>query len=204
MRLFKIPSFISGTHRNFTWELPGNGKSIYLTFDDGPTIETTGWLLDILANFNAKATFFCVGNNVRKLPGLYKRMVDEGHSLGNHTQNHCKGLKMGISQYISDVDQASEYINSRMFRPPYGKMRGRQARGLIKKGYRIIMWNVLSYDFDRKLLPETVLEKSIKLTKSGTIIVFHDNVRSFDTLRKVLPAYLEYFSGEGYEFRGIE
>jgi len=203
MRFFYIPVFFSKIHTIFIWNIPQKNKVVYLTFDDGPTSVATEWILKTLDDYNAKATFFCVGNNVEKNPELFEKIKDRGHSIGNHTYTHRDLLRTKLNNYINDIDKAAMFIESKLFRPPYGKITYWAAKRLFAKGFKIILWSVLSYDFDNSLSFEKVLEKSIKHTKPGDIIVFHDNVKSFDTLQKVLPAYLSYFKLKNFIFEAI-
>jgi peptidoglycan/xylan/chitin deacetylase (PgdA/CDA1 family) len=203
MRFFYIPVFFSKIHTIFIWNIPQKHKVVYLTFDDGPTTIATEWILKTLADYNAKATFFCVGNNVEKNPELFEKILGNGHAVGNHTHTHRDLLRTSLNNYIIDIDKAALFIESKLFRPPYGKITYWAAKRLFAKGYKIILWSVLSYDFDNRLSPDIVLKKSIKHTKPGSIVVFHDNVKSFNTLQKVLPAYLSYFKLRDYSFEAI-
>lgn len=203
MRFFYIPVFFSKIHKIFIWNIPQKNNVVHLTFDDGPTVVATEWILKTLGDYNAKATFFCVGNNVEKNPGLYASILENGHAVGNHTHTHRDLLRTSIDNYINDIDKAAMFIDSKLFRPPYGKITYWTAKRLFAKGFKIVLWTVLSYDFDNRLSAEKVLEKCIKHTNPGTILVFHDNVKAFDTLQKVLPAYLSYFKQKNYTFEAI-
>ncbi len=181
------------------WDADPSGNKVYLTFDDGPTETLTDEILSILDQFQAKATFFCVGDNVRKYPEIYRSIFDQGHQAGNHTYNHVNGWKTTTDTYLENIRKASEYIDSRLFRPPYGRITGQQAKAL-SNDYRIIMWTVLSRDYDQNTSPE----KSFRITKSGirpgAIIVFHDNIKAAEKLKAVLPRTLEYLVNSGYCF----
>jgi peptidoglycan/xylan/chitin deacetylase (PgdA/CDA1 family) len=203
MRFYYIPVFFSKIHSIFIWNIPQKKKIVHLTFDDGPTIEATDWILNTLEEFDAKATFFCVGNNVEKNPELYDKILTKGHAVGNHTHTHRNLLRTKIENYIKDIDRAAIYINSNLFRPPYGKITYWTAKKLFARGYKIVLWSVLSYDFDQRLPVHKVLKKSIKHTKPGSIIVFHDNIKSLNTLKEVLPAYLNHFRQMNYAFEVI-
>jgi peptidoglycan-N-acetylglucosamine deacetylase len=203
MRFFYIPVFFSRMHNIFIWNIPQKKNIVHLTFDDGPTVVATEWILNTLDEYNAKATFFCVGNNVEKNPELYKRILGNGHAVGNHTHTHRDLLRTSIDNYVSDIDKAAMFINSKLFRPPYGKITYWTAKRLFAKGFKIVLWSVLSYDFDNTLSAEMVLKKCIKHTKPGSILVFHDNVKAFDTLQAVLPAYLNHFKQKNYTFEAI-
>jgi peptidoglycan/xylan/chitin deacetylase (PgdA/CDA1 family) len=204
IRFYYIPVFFSKIHSLFVWNIPSKkNKVVYLTFDDGPTSDTTEWILKTLEEYNAKATFFCVGNNVENNPELFKMIGDRGHSVGNHTHTHRDLLKTRLKNYLEDIDKAAIHIKSKLFRPPYGKITYWAARKLFAKGFKIVLWSVLSYDFDKTLSSETVLQKTIKHTKPGSIVVFHDNIKSFATLQQVLPAYLNHFKNRDFLFEAI-
>lgn len=186
------------------WKKKPGKKALYLTFDDGPVPDATGWILHILAERNIKATFFCVGDNIRKYPEIFNRLINEGHSIGNHTYNHLNGWKCSMHEYGENVNKCDEQlrkkgIKSSLFRPPYGKIKNKQIKGL-ERNFQIIMWDVLSGDFDPGITPEKCLKKTIKATADGSVIVFHDNNKSLATLKKVLPAYLDHFLAKGYKF----
>ena len=187
------------------WSKKASEKVIYLTFDDGPIPEVTEFVLDELKNVNAKATFFCVGDNIRKYPEIYKRLLKEGHRSANHTFNHLNGRKTTKDEYVRNAKKCSELIvddfeGKMLFRPPYGRIKGDQFRAL-KRDYEVVMWNVLSADFDPNLSKEKCLKKTIRYTKKGAIVVFHDNVKTMGKLRWVLPKYLNHFSKLGYKFK---
>ena len=203
MRFFYIPVFFSRIHTTFIWNIPQKSNIVHLTFDDGPTVEATDWILNTLNEYDAKATFFCVGNNVEKNPELYDKIVKNGHSVGNHTHTHRDLLRTRRENYINDIDKAAMYIESKLFRPPYGKITYWTAKRLFAKGFKIVLWTVLSYDFDSRLSAEKVLRKCIKHTKPGAILVFHDNKKAFEKLQIVLPAYLSYFKKKNYAFEAI-
>ncbi len=182
-----------------TWEMPGDGKSLYLTFDDGPDPDTTPAILEILKQFGIKATFFCVGENVEKYPELYELIISNGHAVGNHSYHHLKGWKNNTQKYLENVERCNEVVTSKLFRPPYGKMT-RSQRLALKDKYNIIMWTVLSRDYDAKVSKELCLKKTWKYTKPGAIIVFHDHKKSLEKVKWVLPEYIEKAMGEGYGF----
>ncbi|MDT0675090.1 polysaccharide deacetylase family protein [Autumnicola musiva] len=207
---------------------------ISITFDDGPIPEITPWVLELLKKYNAKATFFCIGDNVRKKPELFRRIISEGHSIGNHTHNHLNGWKTSTSAYMENILQAEEIMNAevklekgkskrgiaklgekettntrlqtpnyKLFRPPYGKIKNSQARELSKSGYKIVMWDVISYDFNKNLSQEDCLQNVLRHATEGSIIVFHDSTKAFKNLETVLPQVLEYYSRKGYKFRRL-
>ena len=186
-------------------------KIIYLTFDDGPIPEMTPTILDLLKQYNAKATFFCVGDNIRKHPSIFKRTQEEGHSVGNHTYNHLNGWQTKDVDYLQNVEKCTavmrehlpEAVSEKMlFRPPYGRISKSQISKLLPN-YHIVMWEVLSGDFLQSLSSENCLKKSIKYTESGSIVVFHDNIKAKRNVDEVLPRYLEHFAQLGFEFKAL-
>ena len=206
----KTPKVLASFYKKYIWHYKTEKKTIYLTFDDGPTPEITTYVLDTLKKYNAKATFFCLGKNIKKYPNLFHRIIAEGHAVGNHTQNHLNGWKTDINSYINDVDLYQEVINAKvenkpikLFRPPYGRIKKAQAKILINKGYKIMMWSVLSADFDTKISKEQCLNNVIKNTKKGDIIVFHDSNKAFERLKYTLPKALDYFMEKGYSIEKI-
>jgi peptidoglycan/xylan/chitin deacetylase (PgdA/CDA1 family) len=176
-------------------------KHIYLTFDDGPTPEVTPWVLEQLHKYKAKATFFCLGRNVDRYPEIFQQILDEGHIVGNHTYSHLKGWRTKNSEYLKDIDLAGETIKSRLYRPPYGRFKKSQIRE-IRKDYHIVMWDVLSQDYDSGITPQKCLDNVLRNVRSGSIVVFHDSVKAKKNLYYALPALLKKFSGE-YEFLPI-
>ncbi|WP_159021909.1 polysaccharide deacetylase family protein [Formosa sp. L2A11] len=200
----KTPNFIKGIFPNYVWNMPLlDKKTIYITFDDGPHPEITPWVLKTLNTYNAKATFFCIGDNVRKYPDVYKDTKAAGHAIGNHTFNHLKGWKTNTDFYIQNVEKAAELISSKLLRPPYGKIKNKQAKLLMQQGYRIVMWSIISFDWDKNLKAEACLKNVIKHTKDGHIIVFHDSVKASKNMQYVFPKVLEYFSKKGYDFKSL-
>lgn len=210
----KIPRFIKRIFPNYVWDFSSKDKILYLTFDDGPTPEITNWTLNTLKQYNAKATFFCIGNNIEKHSDIFNTIVEQGHHVGNHTHNHLKGWRTSKKNYISNIEQAQEIINtsiidnkrlpkSNLFRPPFGKIKNSQAKALIKRGYKIIMWSVISIDWDKKLPKEQCLKNVIKHTTNGNIIVFHDSIKAAKNMTYALPEVLEHFSNKGYIFKAI-
>ncbi len=197
-----IPKFIQSLFKSYIWSMDTNSAVIYLTFDDGPTKIVTEKVLEILAKYNAQATFFCIGKNVENYPTIYQSILAAGHSVGNHTYNHRDGWKSPNSEYFNDISQAESFIKSDLFRPPYGHITRRQGK-FILKNYRIIMWNVLSGDFDQSLSNERCLKNVLKFTKSGSIVVFHDSLKASERMLYTLPRMLEHFSDRGYQFKAI-
>ena len=189
---------------NYVWDIPNMENKVYLTFDDGPTPEITQWTLNQLKNYNAKATFFCIGDNIRKYPEVFKEVVKEGHSIGNHTFNHLNGWKTNTQNYIENAKLFEKEYGKlstetcKLFRPPYGKITPSQSKILRRMGYKIIMWDVLSVDFDVTITPEQCLENVLQNVKSGSIIVFHDSVKAFANLEYALPKTLEFLEQKGF------
>lgn len=200
----KTNRFIKTIFPNYVWDVLNHENKVYLTFDDGPTPEITEWTLAQLKLYNAKATFFCIGDNVRKFPEIFQKVINEGHSIGNHTFNHLNGWKTTTEEYISNAKLyetehcklTTEHCN--LFRPPYGKIKPSQSKILRKQGYKIIMWDVISYDFDAFITPEKCLENVLKNVQSGSIIVFHDSKKAFQNLGFVLPRTLQFLNEKGY------
>ena len=214
MRLYfiKTPRILKQLFAKYTWCFSSKKKVIYLTFDDGPIPEVTEFVLDQLQQFNAKATFFCIGDNIRKHPAVFSRIITEGHSIGNHTFNHLNGWKSNITSYLENIELAEKsiqqlYVSSntqqKLFRPPHGKIKRNQARQLIAKGYKIIMWDVLSADFDKTVSKEKCVQNVLNNTQNGSIVVFHDSIKASDKLYYTLPILLQKFSERGYEFKVI-
>jgi len=194
----------------YIWSIPNNEKKVFLTFDDGPTPEITEWVLAELRNYNAKATFFCIGDNVQKYPAIFQKVLAENHSIGNHTFNHLKGWKTPTKEYIKNtlLCQSQFTIHSsqfrNLFRPPYGKIKLSQARKLRKLGYKIIMWDVISFDFDQTLSKEKCLENVLQNIESGSIIVFHDSKKAWKNLEYVLPKTLKFLNEKGFTCEKID
>ncbi|HNP33069.1 MAG TPA: polysaccharide deacetylase family protein [Flavobacterium sp.] len=189
---------------NYVWEIPNNGNKVFLTFDDGPIPNVTEWTLEQLKAYNAKATFFCIGNNIEKHPEVFKKVIQEGHAIGNHTYNHLKGWQTPTDEYIENTKFCQSEItknklsNTTLFRPPYGKIKPTQSLILRKLGYKIIMWDILSCDFDQTITPEKCLDNVLKNVKSGSIIVFHDSIKAEQNLKYVLPKTLEFLKEKGF------
>ncbi len=200
----KTPWLLKKCFPSCIWDMASKEKKIYLTFDDGPHPEATSFVLDELKKHNAKATFFCIGRNVAEHPQLYKRILEEGHRAGNHTNNHLNGWKVTDEEYFRNIQEAAKYIDTDYFRPPYGRISRFQV-GLIqsKMNLKIVMWDVLSGDFDTEITAEKCTSNVIKNTESGSIVVFHDSAKAFERLKETLPKTLIYFSGLGYNFEAI-
>jgi peptidoglycan/xylan/chitin deacetylase (PgdA/CDA1 family) len=205
--LVKTPWWLKKWYGGLVWDLPQKTGDdvLYLTFDDGPHPVATPFVLDELRRHGARATFFCIGKNVREQPLIYRRILEDGHRVGNHTQNHLNGWKSSDADYIHDIGQAARYIDSSLFRPPYGRISAFQASLLRRAPFRydIIMWDVLSADFDRSLSPEKCARNVIRHARPGSIIVFHDSEKAYPRLKVALPAVLAHFGERGYRFEGI-
>jgi peptidoglycan-N-acetylglucosamine deacetylase len=197
--LAKTPWLIKKLWPSYVWHVDTKEKIIYLSFDDGPHPVATPFVLDELSKYNAKATFFCIGKNVVENPDIFKRITREGHAIGNHTQHHLNGWKTGDEIYLNDVKEAANYIDSRLFRPPYGRIKASQAKKMQKQS-SIIMWSVLSGDFDRSISTDKCLANVTTHTGPGSIVVFHDSEKAFPLLQHVLPETLRFFSAKGYRF----
>jgi len=204
----KTPWFIRKLYSFYTWRISTTEKTLFLTFDDGPHPEATNFVLNELRDHNALATFFCIGKNVLAYPDIYKRILDGGHSVGNHTQNHLNGWKTPNDVYLKDIAEAANYIDSNLFRPPYGKISLFQARNLkaAMKGRKakVIMWDVLSADFDGGITNEECLQNVIFNSKAGSIIVLHDSEKCFEKLKYCLPRMLHHFTEKGFKFLSLE
>lgn len=205
MYLVKTPWWLRALYPALTWRVKNTGKTIYLSFDDGPHETATPFVLEHLRAYNAKATFFCIGKNVGAHPSIYQNILDEGHSIGNHTFNHLNGWKVTDEKYIEDITKASALIKSNLFRPPYGRIKYSQQRKLraLYPDLKVIMWDVLSGDFDTNLNGEACLGYVMYHSRAGSIIVFHDSEKAWERMRYALPKVLEYFSERGFEFRGL-
>lgn len=203
VKLFPVrpPLYADRFLNKFTWKLEG-GNKIYLTFDDGPTPIITKKVLDILDEFKIKSTFFCLGRNVEKYPEIYNDIIKRGHAIGNHSYSHLNGWKTKYKEYVNDVELASHCLKTKLFRPPYGKIKPFQLRN-IRKRYKVIMWDVLSGDFSKNIDNITCLNNVIKYTTDGSIIVFHDSVKASNNLFYALPKAIEYLLSKGYKFDKI-
>ncbi len=202
MYFVKNPNIVKLFYPSLIWDIKNHEKNIHLTFDDGPGEDITPEVLDILDQFNAKATFFCVGEKVVQNPEIFKEITKRGHTIGNHSYNHLKGKQTSSANYIQNIEKAKAVIDSVLFRPPYGSFNYRQIKKL-KNDYKIIMWSVLPGDFDKNVSKEKVLKRAIQHTKSGSIIVFHDNKKFKDKMIFALTGFLDHFKSQDYNFKAI-
>lgn len=204
----KTPGWLKKIYDKYIWSMHGTDKILYLTFDDGPHPEATPFVLKELKKYNALATFFCIGKNVVQYPGIYDQIIENGHSVGNHTYNHLNGWKTNNDDYLKDIALASNEIDSYLFRPPYGRITSFQAKNLkpVMKGKepKIIMWDVLSGDFDTACSPQQCLANVLFAAVPGSIIVFHDSEKALTRLQYSLPRVLHYFSEKGYSFKSLQ
>ncbi|AOW09141.1 polysaccharide deacetylase family protein [Flavobacterium gilvum] len=203
----KTSKLIKKIFSEYIWDIPNSEKKIYLTFDDGPTQEITEWVLEELKKHEVKATFFCIGKNIKNHRDIFLKTLKEGHSIGNHTNNHLRGWNTSTEDYLENVALCeSEIINqkSKIFRPPYGKIKKSQSKKLRELGYKIVMWDVLSADFDQTITPEKCLENVLQNVQSGSIIIFHDSIKAFKNLEYALPKSLEILKQRGFIFETIQ
>jgi peptidoglycan/xylan/chitin deacetylase (PgdA/CDA1 family) len=203
MFIEQVPDFVRWFYQGVIWRKQPHEKALYLTFDDGPVPEVTPWVLDKLDELEVQATFFCVGDNVRKHPHLYREIVQRGHRTGNHTFNHVRGWSTNTEDYVFNVNQAAGYIESRLFRPPHGQLRHSQMRKLQQQQFQIVHWDVVSRDYNRRLPPEQVLGIVLSLVRNGSIIVFHDSRKAFENMSYAMPRAVETLKRAGYVFRTL-
>ncbi|KIO74955.1 polysaccharide deacetylase [Pedobacter lusitanus] len=205
MYLVKSPLLLKWYYPSLVWNKSRSDKVIYLTFDDGPIPVVTDFVLNTLKSFNCKATFFCIGDNINKHAEIFEQVKNDGHAIGNHTLNHLKGWITEDKTYIKNFQDCQKLTNTNLFRPPYGRIKKSQIKELrkINPQLNIIMWDVLSGDFDLNLSPEKCYENVIKNTRNGSIIVFHDSLKAFDRLKFALPATLKFLTAQGYKFHTL-
>ncbi len=205
MRFYKTPALVRTIFPQYTWRLPPTHPTIYLTFDDGPIPEVTEFVLAQLAYYQARATFFCVGENIHHYPAIARQVAAAGHRLGNHTYNHLRGWNTPTAEYTRNINLCQHQIErlqpepGKLFRPPHGQIRRAQYQE-IKADYQVIMWDVLTYDFDAALSPDICLQQAIKHTGAGSVVVFHDSLKARRNVQYVLPRFLDYFANLGYGF----
>lgn len=202
----------------YFWDIPNTNNSVYLTFDDGPTPEITPWVLEVLKQNDIKATFFCVGNNIKKHPEIVQQIISDGHRIGNHTLDHVKGWQTETKKYIENITLCETIIEqqlandtgfkshteSKIFRPPYGKITAKQSEKVLGLGYKIIMWDVLTIDYDKNITPSQCLKNATQKVNSGSIIVFHDSIKAFENLEYTLPKAITIWKEKGFNFDVID
>lgn len=203
MFIEQVPGFVRDLFPKALWRMNPDEKAVYLTFDDGPIPVVTPWVVELLGRYDIKATFFMVGDNVRKHPQEFRQVIEAGHRVGNHTFNHLKGLFTETNEYLDNVEKADALIHSKLFRPPHGMLRRSQYNELSKH-YQFVMWDLVTRDYSNRLCGEDVLTKVKKYVRNGSIITFHDSLRSEDNLRYALPRAIEWLLEQGYEFKLFE
>lgn len=196
--MLQVPEILKSVIKNVVWRINPAEKVIYLTFDDGPNSRVTPLVLDILDRFEVKATFFCVGENVSRFPDVFDEVKRRGHTVGNHTFNHLKGFEYATDDYVRNVEKANGYIKSDLFRPPHGQIKPSQIKAL-KDDYRIIMWDFITYDYDKRIEPEKIIAEVKKRSRNGSIVVFHDSLKAEKNVLQVLPEALRFWKENGYE-----
>lgn len=202
MLIEQLPLFFRRIYGSVIWRKDSKEKKIYLTFDDGPIPEVTPWVLDVLDKFDVKATFFCVGDNVRKYPEIYQEILNRGHKTGNHTFNHLRGFLTKTEVYLANIEKASQYIKSDLFRPPHGDLWQKQYYA-IRKNYQIIQWDLITRDYNKKLSGEQVFQIVKKHARNGTIMVFHDSLKAESNMKYAMPKSIEYLLSQGYKFETL-
>lgn len=203
MRFFRTPAVLTTFYPSLLWRVNTSQKEIYLTFDDGPVPGPTDFVLETLEKYKAKATFFCIGDNIRKHPDQFKKIIDANHSVGNHTFNHLNGWKTSSEIYLQNVNECQALLpGNRLFRPPFGRIKKSQI-SLIKKNYQIVMWDLLTFDYDKSLAEEKCLRGAMSAARSGSIVVFHDSIKAEKNLTYVLPRFMEHCATEGYSFKAL-
>ncbi|MBQ1851607.1 MAG: polysaccharide deacetylase family protein [Paludibacteraceae bacterium] len=203
MFIEQIPNILRLLYRRALWRGDKNEKVIYLTIDDGPTTLNTEWILDLLDRHGVKATFFCIGRNVEAHPELYNMILEHGHKTGLHGYDHKRGLYSDTDAFYADIEHASQFIKSNLFRPPHGNISPRQLRELSKR-YTVVLWDVITRDYNRDLSGDDVLDIAIKYSRNGSIVVFHDSEKAMNNMRYALPKAIEHWIKEGYSFKLIK
>ncbi len=210
MYLTHIPGMIQRKFGQYIWRVNTNEKVVYLTFDDGPTPEVTDWVLDVLIDYDAKATFFMVGDQVRKYPELAHRVIDEGHSVGNHTRTHVHGKKVSTYHYLREFAECQQILREytghrpKHFRPPYGRITKAQAEPMLKRGIEIVMMDVITGDFDKNVSGEKVYRTAMAHAAPGAVILFHDSAKAWPRLEYALPKVMESLAHQGYSFLALQ
>jgi peptidoglycan/xylan/chitin deacetylase (PgdA/CDA1 family) len=204
MNIYHPPQWLRKLYPSVQWNVETADKTIYLTFDDGPTPEVTDWVIDMLDKYNAKATFFCIGRNVDRFPDIFKKIILKGHSVGNHTYSHLNGWRCSVQEYAEDVSLASQHIPGKLFRPAYGRISSKQIKVLKAQGYHLVLWDVLSEDYNQHNSPKRCFNFVKKYSSPGAIIVFHDSEKAKKNLYGALPLVLEHFSKLGYNFKALD
>ena len=202
MIIEQLPVFFRGVYRKVTWRKDSRLKNIYLTFDDGPIPKVTPWVLDVLDSYGIKATFFCVAENVWRYPEIYQEILRRGHRTGNHTYNHLRGFFTSTKKYLANVEKAATFVKSDLFRPPHGELRSPQYFRLRKK-YQIIQWDVITRDYNPELTGEQVLNIVKKFARNGSIVVFHDSLKSEKNMKYAMPKAIEFLQEQGYSFEKL-
>ena len=203
MFIEQVPGFVRGLFPKALWRMNPDEKAVYLTFDDGPIPVVTPWVVELLGRYDIKATFFMVGDNVRKHPQEFRQVIEAGHRVGNHTFNHLKGLFTETNEYLDNVEKADALIHSKLFRPPHGMLRRSQYKELSKR-YQFVMWDLVTRDYSKRMNGEEVLANVKKYVRNGSIITFHDSLRSEENLKYALPRAIEWLLEQGYEFKIFE
>jgi peptidoglycan/xylan/chitin deacetylase (PgdA/CDA1 family) len=198
----RLPGFFTSFFKDAVWRFDETKQIVYLTFDDGPVPEITPWVLQILKEEDVSATFFCVGENVVKYPEVYQQILNGGHSVGNHTHNHIQGMKTSRREFFRNIELAAKHIDSNLFRPPHGWMRHSQYRSLKGK-YRIMMWDVISCDYDIRVSPEKVFRNITDFVRPGSILTFHDSIKAKHNLMNTLQPAIRWMKDQGYSFEAI-
>lgn len=198
-----IPLVVQACFPSMTWKVKTDQPVLFLSFDDGPTPDVTSWVVELLEEWNATATFFCIGANAEAHPEILKSVLQKGHYIGNHTQQHLNGWKTETDTYVYGVNECAQVIDSNYFRPPYGRLTRTQRKHILRLGYTIVMWDVLSGDFDESISGEQCAQHVIKHASAGSIVVFHDSVKAFPRLKVALPLVLEHFTALGYRFEAL-
>lgn len=200
--LIQPRTFLRAFYPDALWRIETTEKNIYLTFDDGPIPVVTEWVLDLLKEHNAGATFFCVGSNVKKHPAIFERILREKHAVGNHTMHHIKGFRNSVDDYMTQVEECGDLVKSRMFRPPYGQLRRGQYEVLKQNGYRVVFWDVISYDYEN-ISGDQCLNNVLQYTREGSIVLFHDSEKAHKNLRYSLPLFMKHFANLGFQFKAM-